>query len=390
MSEADLYDKYANVKPSSAGIPPLLNPEDREDPDRPLRTEDLIPRHGAHDTPKIWLPDGSGMEYYGRPSGWGADADNGELLKNWEVRKVVQGYLDTGQQGMTLRLERSVLAPPDEDKGGHDELNQRAKKLVFDEDRQGSMKHKMTEKYDLGISFNVVDEYDYVLREWVRLTRYMTIVDLPNGKPGVECFVAMDQQRLDMAGEPMFRPDGSPVMVRLAGTFDRLFRYIPCSICGKRNYIADLKTSGATGLLFAQRKSGIQLGAYSRAKLYDPWPDGTGADRFDLPDICLHRGMLISIPPDRPGAMYWIDIARGFFRGVSLIPWIKEHQKETNWMQEFTPVPNIWTEIDRATDQLAVQALYRQYPGPHWNENDGALTIYASNRIAVLNGEATI
>jgi len=379
------YDKYARVKPSSKGIPALLNPADREDPDRPLRTEDLIPRHGSHGTPKIWLPDGSGMEYYGRPSGWGQDVENAERLAAWRVRKTVEGYLDTGQQGLTLRGERSVLAPPDEDKGGHDKINEKAKNLVFDADRQGTMKHKMTEKYDLGIPFSVVDEYEPVLETWVRLTKYMVIVDLPTGQPGVECFVAMDRQRLDMNGEPMFHPDGEPIMIRLAGTFDRLLRYIPCPICGCRNYIADLKTSSAKGLKYAQRKSGIQLGIYSRAKLYVPWSDGFGADRFDLPDVCLHRGILISIPPDGEGSIHWIDIARGYFRAVSLIPWAKEHQKENDWMREFTPVPNMWTEIDRARTVPEVQALWRQYPGEQWTENDNALTHYASARIEALN-----
>jgi hypothetical protein len=379
----DLYDKY-DKKPSSAGIPALLDPEQREDPDRPLRTEDLIPRHGSHNTPKIWLPDGSKMKYYGRPSGWGADADNSDRLKAWEVRTTVEGYLDTEQQGRTLRLERSQLPPPAEDKGGHDKINLRAKNLVFDADRQGTAKHSMTEKYDLGINFSVVEEYDYVLTEWVRLTKYMQIVDLPTGEPGIECFVAMDEQRLDQYGKPMFDRNGDPIMVRLAGTFDRFVRYIPCAICGLSNYILDLKTSSATGLLFAQRKSGIQLGAYSRSKLYVPWKDGRGATRYDLPDVCLHKGILVSIPPDAPGSVHWIDIARGFFRGVSLIPWIKEHQKETDWMREFIPVPNIWAEIDRAQTEAEVRALWRQYPGVQWEENQGALSLYASKRITEI------
>lgn len=388
-NDDDLYDPYEAktkpVRPSSAGIPALLDPADREDPDRPVRTEDLIPRHGSHGTPKIWIPDGSRMEYYGRPSGWGQDADNSDRLKAWEVRTTVEGYLDTGAQGRSLRLQRSQLPPPSEAKGQHDAMNDRAKRLVFTADVEGSAKHSMTEKYDLGIPFNVVDEYDYVLEQWVRLTKYMIIVDLPNGAPGIECFVAMDKQRLDQYGEPMFYPDGSPIMVRLAGTFDRLMRYTPCPVCGCSNYIVDLKTSGVNGFEYAQRKSGIQLGIYSRAELYVPWPDGKGADRFPMPDVCQHRGILVWIPEDAPGSVHWINIARGFFRAVELIPRIKEHQKESDWMVEFTPVPNIWAEIDRAVTHLEVQALWHQYPGEHWKENDGALAIYAAARVAIIN-----
>jgi hypothetical protein len=382
MSETDLYDKYGPVKPSSKGIPALLNPDDREDPDRPLRTEDLIPRHGSHDTPKIWLPDGSGMQYYGRPSGWGACADNEELIAEWSTSKVVEGLLDTGEQGRTLRGERAMLGPREENKGAHKALHKKAKNLVFTADREGTLKHKMTEKYDLGIGFAQVEEYDYVIDEWVRLTRFMPNVHLASGREGVECFVAMDKQRLDQYGQPMFDEDGTPIMIRTAGTFDRLKRWTPCPICGKSNRIVDLKTSSVKSFPYAQRKSGIQLGQYGNAEEYVPWPDGKGADRYPLPDVCLHTGILVSIPPDAPGSLHYVDIARGFFRAVSLIPWIKEHQKEQDWMVEFTPTPNIWLLIDQATTTTEVQALWRQHPGEHW---EGALTKYACARIDTLS-----
>jgi hypothetical protein len=387
MANDEPYDKYARVKPSSRGVPALLDPADREDPDRPLRTEDLIPRHGSHDTPKIWLPDGSKMEYYGRPSGHGSPAENEELIVEWRISKVVEGLLDTGEQGKTLRGERSMLGPREHDKDGHKKLHEKAKNLVFSADREGTLKHKMTEKYDLGIDFVPVEEYDYIVPEWVRLTKYMSIVPLASGKPGVECFVAMDKQRLDQHGEPMFDHEKQPIMVRQAGTFDRLLRHTPCPICGKRNRIVDLKTSSVKSFPFAQRKSGIQLGIYANAEEYVPWADGTGADRFPLPDVCLHTGILVSIPPDAEGRLYEVDIERGFFRAVSLVPWIKEHQKEQDWLREITPVPNVWVEIDRATTPSEVQQLWRKHPDAPWTENGNALTNYASARIeALTNG----
>lgn len=384
-----LSDPYAKKKVSSRGIPALLDPDEREDTDRPLRTEDLIPRHGGNGSPKLWLPDGSKMKYYGRPSGWGEPGDNSERLALWKARKTVSGYLDTGQQGLALRAERSVLAGPDEDKDGHDKINDKALRLVFDSDRMGTMKHKMTEKVDLAIPFTPVPEFEYVLDAWARLTRFMEIVTLPTGQPGVECFVALDAQRLDQWGEPMYDETGLPVMIRLAGTFDRLFRYTPCDLCGRCNYIADLKTSSVRGLIYAQRKTGIQLGIYSRSKLYVPWADGRGADRYDLPDVCPHRGIVISIPPEGEGepSMQWVDIARGIFRAVSLIPQIKDHQRETDWLVEFTPAQNVWAAIDRAQTQAEVSALYQQFPGEHWDANSGALTQYAIARIAAIRGE---
>lgn len=382
----DLHDKYADKpkRPSSRGIPPLLDPADREDPDRPLRTEDLIPRHGSHGTPKIWLPNGSKMEYYGRPSGWGSVADDETLIAEWYTSKVVEGLLDTGDQGRTLRGERSLLGPREDDKDGHKKLHERAKNLVFSMDREGTLKHKMTEKLDLGIPFIPEPDYEYVLDEWVRLTRFMPNVPLASGREGVECFVAMDEQRLDQYGEPMFHEDGTPMMVRTAGTFDRLKRHTPCKICGKSNRVVDLKTSSVKSFPYAQRKSGIQCGQYAHSKEYVPWADGTGADRYDLPDVCLHTGILVSIPPDGPGSLHYVDIARGFFRAVSLIPAIKDHQKEQDWIAEFTPVPNIWLEIDRCRTAEEVSALWRTFPGEHWNEDDGALTFYASKKVKEL------
>ena len=378
------YDKYARVKPSSKGIPPLLNPADREDPDRPLRTEDLIPRHGSHDTPKIWLPDGSKMEYYGRPSGHGSCLDDESLIQEWMVSKVVEGLLDTGEQGKTLRGERAVLGPREGDKEGHKKLHEKAKNLVFSADREGTLKHKMTEKYDLGIPFVPVEEYDYVIDEWVRLTRFMPIVPLASGRPGVECFVAMDQPRLDQHGEPMLDKDHEPIMVRQAGTFDRLMRHTPCPLCGKSNRIVDLKTSSVKSFPYAQRKSGIQLGIYANAEEYVPWPDGKGADRFPLPDVCLHTGILVSIPPDAPGSLHYVDIERGFFRATYLVPAVKEHQKEQNWITEFTPVPNVWVEIDRAQTAFEVQQLWHKHPEAPWKENNNALTNYAMTRIEAI------
>lgn len=387
MSQKPLYDEWDKPKrPSSAGIPALLDPADREDPDRPLRTEDLIPRHGGNGSPKLWLPDGSKMEYYGRPSGWGGPADDSEMLSEWTTSKVVEGLLDHGRASETLRAERSVLGPRADDKDGHKRLHLKAKNIAFDMDRVGTLVHKMTEKYDLDIPFIPVPEYEPDLGEWARLTRFMEIINLPDGRPGVECFVAMDQQRLDPTTlEPMFDVFGRPLMVRLAGTFDRLVRYIPCPLCGCSNYILDLKTSAPTGLKFAQRKSGIQLGIYSRSELYVPWPDGSGATRYALPDVCQCRGILVSLPAGTgEGSVHWINVHRGFVRAVTLIPQIKDHQKENDWMVEFTPVPNMWAEIDKATSRTEVQALYHQYPGDHWTENDGALAIYASNHINAL------
>ena len=386
MSPKPLYDEWSQrpKRPSSAGIPALLDPADRDDPDRPIRTEDLIPRHGGNGSPKLWLPDGKTMAYYGRPSGAGEPLDNNERLKVWESRKIVQGLLDTGQQGSTLRLRRATLGPVDENKAAHDALLQEAKRLVFDADQQGTAKHRLTEMYDLGMPVEAPDEYEDIIPKWVSLTRYMKIVETPWGTPGVECFVAMDEQRIDMYGNPLFDLHGEPIMIRMAGTFDRLFEYVPCPICGRTRYIGDLKTSTLTGLEHAMRKSGIQLGIYGKSRFYRPYEDGSGADRYSLGDVCPHRGIIVSIPPEGEEGVYWIDIARGAFKALSLVPLVKEHQSEKDWMQRFEPVPNLWALIDSCQTQREIQALWHQYPGPHWDENDKALVKYGAARVAAI------
>ena len=389
MMDENLYDPYEKAaRRSSKGIPPLNDPADREDPDRPLRTEDLIPRHGGNKQPKIWLPDGSGMAYYGRPSSWGGVADDEERLGKWDTRKTVEGYLDYGRQSATLRLERAALPPPDEDREAHNRLNERAKAVAFDKDRVGTAKHKLTENHDLGVPMNIFDDEDMAdLMEWIRLTKFMEIVTLPNGSPAIECFVVLDAPRLDQYLQPVKDSFGRETgeMVRLAGTFDRIFRYLPCPICGKENYAADFKSSGATGIEFGQRKNGIQVGVYSRSMLYYPWPDGKGADRVPLPDLCLHRGIIVSVPAGTgQGTMQWIDIVKGYNTAVSLIPSIREHQAGKNWMREFTPVPNLRVEIDRCDSVAEVRALWKQYPGPEWEADDNALVLYASARIETL------
>lgn len=371
---------------SSRGIPPLNDPSEREDLDRPLRTEDLIPRHAGNGQPKLWLPDGSKMAYYGRPSGWGKPADNTDRLGMWETRMTLSAFLDYGSQSRTFRAERMALGPPQENKDGHNALNERALNFVADQDRVGTALHKITERHDLNLPLILDEEFQEDLVEWVRLTRYMEIVELPTGAPGIECFVAMDVERRWPNGEVVTDASGDPLMVRLAGTFDRLFRYTPCEICGRANYIADLKSGKETGLEWSERVNGIQLGSYRNSKLYVPHSDGCGADRYDLPDVCPHRGIIISLPAGSgSGSMHWIDIARGYERAICLIPQIKAHQSEHNWMREFVPVPNIWAEIDKCASSLAVRDLWNQYPGQHWADNGGALTIYASNKVKELD-----
>lgn len=371
----DLYDPYEKTGGSGPGRDSVNGYE------RPLRTEDLIPRHNNPNDgrPKIWWPNGSRMTYYSRPSSWGKKAEDTTNLSKWEGRVKASGMLDYGAQSRALRAEWAALGPLNENKAGHDAILDSAKNLVDQAAREGTALHTITERYDLGLEVNPGEDYEPHLAEWSRLTRNFEIVTLPDGRPGVECFVAMDHLRQDMDPTQYYS------WVRLAGTFDRLWHYKPCEICGRSNYIGDLKGGKADKLIWSKASFAVQMGIYGNAKLYVPKPDGTGADRYDLPDVCPHNGILVSVPTDTGrGSVHWIDIASGFQTAIDLIPRITAHRRKKNWTVPFTPTPNLVDLIGRAETPNTVRDLWREHPSEEWQANDGALINLASARITEL------
>ena len=364
---------------------PLRDAFDDGDFNRPERIEDTVPRHGSNGTPKVWWPDNSRQSFYGRPSGWGKKGENTSNLERWKVRTTVSGYLDFGDQSKALRAERAALGP--EDKAQHNALNEKALRLANVQDRLGTAVHALTERHDLGQS-TVPGEYAPDLEAWKQITRHFKIVTMPSGRPGVEVFVALDYDITDPAtGQVAINPDdGLPFRtVRLAGTFDRLVRYRPCSICGCRNYILDLKTGK---IVFGQQTIAVQLGIYSGSKEYIPFADG--GERHDLPDVCLHRGIVINLPAGTGVAQaVWVNIAWGYSKAVELIPRITSYQYKKDLILDFTPAPDVWLAVENASTPQEVRQLHAQYPGPHWTENDHALALFASKRINDLGGQST-
>lgn len=368
---------------------PLPDPYDRaastgNEFNRPLRVEDTVPRHGGNGTPKVWWPDNSRASFYGRPSGWGKRGENTRNLDAWKIRTALEAFLDMGDQSKALRAERGALRS--DDKSGMNQLIERGIRMANVSDRLGTAVHAMTERHDLGESFRVPDEYSADLEAWKQITRHFEIVAMASGRPGVEVFVAMDYQMIDAHGEPLINPDtGEPFrMVRLAGTYDRMVRYRPCPICGCRNYILDLKTGSVR---YGRQTIAVQLGIYGNAKEYIHYAEG--ADRFDLPDVCRHRGIVINLPAGTGEATAkWVDIAWGYEKAVDLMPKLMSYQDKKDLMLDFVPAPDVWAEIDKATTPEQVRALFATYPGPQWEANSFALAKYAAARLETLGGQA--
>lgn len=364
-----LADPYGPPRGNTAS---LADPYDRHDPHgRPPRIEDQIERHPnpKDGRPRVWLPDGSKQWYYSRPSSWGKKGEDTKNLSEWFARMVADGLLS--ERGRVLRLEWASTDPADRDR--RNALCEEAKSLGDESARVGTALHALTERHDLGLPVNPPDEFRADLEAWKRATENFEIVTMASGRPGVEVFVALDYPHPDRK-----------YPIRLAGTFDRLWRYKPCAICGCRNYIGDLKSGK---IQFGRQTIAVQEGIYANAKEYVPHAGDTGADRHDLPDVCLHRGIVLNLPAGTGEAeVLWFDIAWGYERAVNLIPEIVAFRNHKNVALPFVPTPDVWAEVERAKTDTEVRALWARYPGPHWQENDHALTKFAGERIIALGG----
>jgi hypothetical protein len=366
-----LADPYG---PSNGFPRTLTDPYDAPNPfGRPPRVEDQIERHPnpQDGRPRVWLPDNSGQWYYSRPSSWGKKGEDTKNLSAWTTRKTVEGFLEHDPASKTLRLEWSGTDPADRER--RNKMCEQAKGLADDSARVGSALHALTERHDLGLATHPPEEYAADLEAWKQATRHFEIVTMPSGRPAVEVFVALDYDH------PQRK-----YPIRLAGTFDRLWRYKPCPICGCRNYIGDLKSGKVE---FGKQTIAVQEGVYANGQEYIPLADGTGAVRHPLPDVCRHRGIVLNLPAGSGQAeVIWVDVARGYNWAVNLIPEIVAYRNSKNVMTPFVPSPDVWAELERAETPDRVRELWVLYPGPHWTENNNALTKAAGERIVALGG----
>jgi hypothetical protein len=362
--------------------------------ERPHRVEDDIPvhRNPRDGRPLIWLPDGSKAIHYSRPSSWGKKVEDTTNLSKWETRVTVSGYLDFGDQSRALRAERAALGPSEataESKKAHSDLNERAKGLVSSADRVGTAVHTITERDDLGLPVHGGDDFQADLEEWRRLTKEFQIIEMPDGRPGVECFVALDHPRYTPDGDPVLNRYGHHDHVRLAGTFDRLVRYKPCEVCGRRVYVLDLKTGKNSSISYNGLSWAVQFAIYGNAVQYLPHADGQGATRLEIPDVCPHKGIAVALPAGTGrGQVYWVNIGQGFHIGTHLVPLVKDARGMKNWIQPFAPTPDLRRMIDACRTAEEVRQLWYRYPSDEWVADNNALIAYATARRTAIEGGA--
>lgn len=378
---APLQDFFANNQPIAA-LTDFFD-QDTDEFGRPERTEDRLVRHRGDGRPKIWIPQdatltapgetivlstdmrlSNGMTlpagtsvafpgtvvphpkagkqvFYSRPSSWGDVTEDRTKISEWRQRMAVEGFA----RSKRLRLEWSALPGIDWD----DSVRKQAAKRLIDEavlmagadkDRQGTAVHAVTERQDLGLEVHPPEEYEADLFAWIDATQFFEIVN-DHEVPGIECFVVADA-------------------VQCAGTFDRLVRYLPCEVCGLRNYVLDLKTGK---IEWGKSSIAVQLAIYANSVYYIPLPgDIYPGLRIDMPGVCKHKAIVVHLPAGSGTATtHWIDIHRGWEAAKGIASDVREFRKEKNWTVEFTPVPDLIPIIAQASGERELNTIWAQH-----------------------------
>jgi hypothetical protein len=277
--------------------------------------------------------------------------DDKSAIARWGERQLVKGLL--GPRGNRFRAEASSMLT-DDMKRNLNALIHKIKEAAGAEDQAaiGTAVHAITERYDLGFPLGDVDDlYAGDLAAYIEATKYLKHVI-------VERLLVNDE-------------------IQTAGTPDRVTEYLPCEICGKRFYIFDLKTGRVDN--YTQNSQAMQLAVYAHSKIYSPF---TGV-REDLPDICLHKGIICALPAGSGTAeLHWIDIATGW-NLVGVAAAVRKARRIRAGRVTFIAVPNLMKMIQQIEGPNArneLSSLYRVYK-EHWTPEH---TAAAEERIAAL------
>lgn len=261
--------------------------------------------------------------------------DDKTAISQWQDQQLVKGLL--GGRGLRFRAQASSLLGDDQKR----ELNAlipRIREAAGAEDQAaiGTAVHALTERHDKGLEIGDIDPvYQADLYAYIMATRYFK-------------HTLIEQLLVNDA-------------LKTAGTPDRVTTYLPCEECGISSYIFDLKTGRVDG--YTQNSMAMQLSIYAHSRAYDRI---TG-ERSDLPPICLHRGMICSLPAGTGEArMNWVDIAKGW-RLVQVAKIVRDARRVKAGLIPFDPEPDLMGMIRTATtkeDLNALHAAYSAYWGP--------------------------
>lgn len=314
MKLQDPYEKPARVY---AGI------------ERPDRDEDTVRRDGKG-RPYIKeidpLGNLTGREVtYTRVTTFIDCVDDKSAIARWGERQLVKGLL--GPRGARFRAEASSMLT-DDMKNNLNTLIRKIKESAGAEDQAaiGTAVHAITERHDLGLPLGYVDDlYANDLGAYIEVTKYLRHVL-------VERMLVNDE-------------------LETAGTPDRITEYHACEVCGNHRYIFDLKTGRVDA--YTQNSMAMQLSIYAHSRIYDSF---TG-ERSDLPDICLHKGIICALPAGSGIAeLQWVDIATGW-KLVQVAKAVRQARRIRAGRVPFIATPDLFRIIRTVDGKNARQEL---------------------------------
>lgn len=242
--------------------------------DSPQRTKPQIERDGK-DRPRVMLPDGSKRATYARCTTYVGCLEDQYRLQLWQQRMVAIGLADRPDLLVSVAAHRNDREALD---GLVVDAREAAKATAAA--RTGTALHALAEQHDRGEKVSAPPAYAPDIAAYVEATRDLEPVM-------IEQFCVNDR-------------------LKVAGTFDRLVRYVdPDGNAG--HYIADIKTGSID---FGHLKHAMQFAMYANSVPYDI----PSHERFAYPDdISLTKAILIHLPQGEGRCdLYWVNISDGW------------------------------------------------------------------------------
>lgn len=310
---------------------------------RPDRDEDFVRRHNGNGRPyiRILSPDGTVLETettYSRCTTFIKVVDSNEALVRWGERMIGLGFAARPRefQAEVVRFQ--------EDKQKLNGVVVRAKEAggALELAAMGSAMHYVAECYDVDALPSIVPEpYQTGLLGWIAATQHFENVK-------VEKFMVQDS-------------------LMVAGTPDRVIRYIPCDICGREYFILDLKTGRVDE--YTELQIAMQLGVYANSAYYNVH---TG-ERTQQDDICRDKAVTVKVfLDDGSWVTSWTDIWTGWQVAKEVAPLVHKARASKALLVPFRPQVNLYPLIERAQSQTELVALHTEHRATWGEEHNKA------------------
>jgi hypothetical protein len=315
MTTAEFLAGGAARRPSIPLLPPkspykITEQEDPGAADRYARDNAWEASRDRWDKPLVRTPEGDD-EGYRRASSYGGPLESSELLENWRLRKVAEGFvLDRGP--LRLSFSREMARLQDAEAAGvvdeitaakkaQDDLCQKAMDLAGAHDKAdiGTAIHDICERYDRGVPLgHVPEEWWSTVEAWQRLIADFEVLSIERIVVNHEFKVGGKLDRVARTRRPF-------VVRKARRKYKGRPARPPIILPAGEVIIVDQKTSGSMD--FAQAKFGCQGRIYATATPYNPItrqdePWGHEAPSHDWAAV-LHTPS-----GEGTGYIYWIDL----------------------------------------------------------------------------------